>query len=120
MEKEKKSKKKKIFKILLSGAGILTALYLTDKYIPGFNEKITKPVKGLANTVASDVKEYLLKDDEAMIKNEVKEKTSEEISIDQRAANNQRKFIRERRDNKNFNRRNNNREEQNVRRKNFN
>lgn len=60
---EKKSKKKKLFKILLGIGATCAGLYVADKYIPGFNKNITKPVKGLARTVASDVKEYFLKEE---------------------------------------------------------
>jgi hypothetical protein len=64
MKKEKKtSKTKKVLKFLLGIGATGLALYTADKYIPGFNEKVTKPVKGLADTVANDIKEYLLKDD---------------------------------------------------------
>jgi hypothetical protein len=60
---KKKSKKKKLIKILLGIGATCVGLYVADKYIPGFNKNITKPVKGLANTVASDVKEIFLKEE---------------------------------------------------------
>ena len=60
---KKKSKKKKLIKILLGIGATCVGLYVADKYIPGFNKNITKPVKGLANTVASDVKEFFLKEE---------------------------------------------------------
>ena len=60
MKQEKSKKKKRLFKTILGiGAGIAT-LYVADKYIPGFNEKITKPVKGFAKSLASDVKEAIV------------------------------------------------------------
>lgn len=69
-EEKKKSKKKKLLKIILGiGAGC-AALYAADKYVPGFHDKITKPVKEFAKSLASDVKKEIVSNTEE--KREVK------------------------------------------------
>lgn len=53
--KDKNKKKNKVIKILLGIGAAVGAIYVANKYVPGFNEKVVKPVKNLANTVKSDI-----------------------------------------------------------------
>ena len=53
--KDKNKKKNKVIKILLGIGAAVGAIYVANKYVPGFNEKVIKPVKNLANTVKSDI-----------------------------------------------------------------
>ena len=65
MKKEnKKSKRKKLLKILLGIGVTAAAIYAANKYIPGFNEKVVKSVQGFAKNMASDVKESVLENED--------------------------------------------------------
>ena len=67
MKKEnKKSKRKKLLKILLGIGVTAAAIYAANKYIPGFNEKVVKPVQGFAKNMASDVKKSVLEKEEKL------------------------------------------------------
>ena len=60
MKKEKKNKKKnKVVKILLGIGAAIGIVYVANKYVPGFNGKVVKPVKDLANTVKNDIEKSL-------------------------------------------------------------
>lgn len=53
--KDKNKKKNKVIKILLGIGAALGAIYVANKYVPRFNEKVVKPVKNLTNTIKNDI-----------------------------------------------------------------
>lgn len=76
--KNKKKNKKNYLYFLLGAAGTAVAIYAADKYIPGFNEKITKPVMEFAKKSAGNVKNYLMADTKETKKEETVEITTPE------------------------------------------
>ena len=83
MENKKKNKKNYLY-FLLGAAGTAVAVYAADKYIPGFNEKITKPVMEFAKKSASNVKNYLMADNSDTKKVETKEELVEKTVPEKR------------------------------------
>lgn len=116
-EEEKKKKKRKYWKAFFIAATTGIGIWAADKCIPGFNKNITKLVKGWANTVASDVKDYFLKDDQSV--RQERQPREQEGNINSRPRENrqqEKKFTRESypRNNNRDNRNNNRRQQKNF------
>jgi hypothetical protein len=61
-EEKSKSKKKKVLKILLGIGAVAGAAWLASKCVPRFNTKVIVPIKNIAETAASDIKEAAIKE----------------------------------------------------------